>query len=135
MSPYLKFKKVALIEADPDMMQLLCDFLNLQNLHLECFNSFQNFLDEPLSLLSPLDLIVLDVQSRSRHSLVAVKAIRKQFPHAAMVMLTSEPTMILKTSVPPEGVDLMIQKPFLLEDLLVGLTRLSQRPGMINSAG
>lgn len=135
MNPYLKFKKVALIEADPDMMLLLSDFLNLQNLQLECFNSFESFLDESFQLQIPADLIILDVQSRSRHSLGVIQTIRLRFPDTAMVILTSEPTMILKSSAPPDGVDLMIQKPFLLEELLGGLTRLSQKIGLINSAG
>ena len=80
---------------------------------------------EALQLLTaaPFDLVITDYSMPQMKGDELAKTIKARYPNQPVIMVTAYAEILESTGKPVEGVDLLISKPFMLEDFRSAVLR------------
>lgn len=115
MAPVLPPRRILVVDDEPFVCDAVKMMLNFDGHEVETASNGQ----EALALLdrSKFDVVITDFAMPLMKGDALAAAIKERWPNQPVVMITAYAEMLHASSNPLKGVDFMISKPFLLENL------------------
>ena len=112
-------KRVAVVDDDRDMVQTLCDILELHG--WETLTSHDGVAAVALSEREDVSLFLMDVRMPRLSGVEAWNAIRERRPHARSVLMTAYAPPEALALTPVHGVVRILRKPVAIPELIEAL--------------
>jgi CheY-like chemotaxis protein len=112
-------KRVAIVDDDRDMVETLCDILELHG--WETLTSYDGEEAVLLSEQEDVDLFLMDVRMPRMNGVDAWHAIRSRQPEARSVLMTAYAPPEALALTPGEGVVRVLRKPVAIPELIEAL--------------
>jgi CheY-like chemotaxis protein len=110
-----KARRILVVDDEPAVCDAIMMMLKFDGHQVQAANGSK----EALALLeqSQFDLITVDYAMVGMKGDELAAAIKQRLPHQPVIMITAYAEMLKASGHPPAGVDCLISKPFMLEDL------------------
>ena len=112
-------KRVAVVDDDRDMVQSLCDILELHG--WETVPSYDGEAAVSLSRRENIDLFLMDIRMPRLSGVEAWNAIREHHPEARSVLMTAYAPPEALALTPSHGVVRILRKPVVIPELIDAL--------------
>lgn len=117
---------ILIVEDNPQIMETLCDFLQMKQHQVECAYHGEAALH--LLRQHSFDVIIMDIMMPKMDGIKAVKQLRQeQLSQAPVLFLTARDQLVDKIAAFEAGADDYLIKPFAMQELLLRLDALSKR--------
>jgi two-component system, NtrC family, response regulator AtoC len=115
VKPFIPTKRILVVDDEPFVAEAIKMMLGFDGHEVEIATSGK----EALAILETdtFDLVITDFAMRSMKGDALAAAIKSLLPKQPVVMITAYAEMLQSSGHPLPGVDFLIGKPFLLEDL------------------
>jgi DNA-binding response OmpR family regulator len=120
--------KILLFEKNESVGQLLCEFMQMNDLHAEMFTDPEKAGDAYETENHAICIISVEASSQEEDFLLA-RRIKSINPNVILIFLGTNPTIGIITLAYTLGADDFIRKPFILEELQLRLAAIIRRSG------
>ncbi|RUO80928.1 sigma-54-dependent Fis family transcriptional regulator [Idiomarina tyrosinivorans] len=110
--------RIAVIEDDPDLRELLVETLEEQDYQVASFGSVEDY------QLQPVDIVVSDVRLPGASGLSLIDALQQVKPQPSLLLITAFATVNQAVEALKQGADDFLTKPLDIEHLLIRVQRL-----------